>query len=75
LPVEVALMRTRLAAMATARATDTASVAQLRAILRDATLMAHVVTNVDQWAPLSEEQRELLAALLHRGHRTRRRAA
>ena len=42
-----ALMRTRLAAMATPREGDSPSVAALRAILREEALMAHVIANVD----------------------------
>jgi hypothetical protein len=61
-----ALMRARLAAMATPREGDSPRMAALRAILRDETLMAHVVANVEQWPPLSDEQRDTLAALLHR---------
>jgi hypothetical protein len=69
------LMRARLAAMAAPREGDTASVAELRVILRDDTLMAHVVANVETWPPLGDEQRDLLAALLHRAHPARRRVA
>lgn len=70
------LMRARLAAMATPREGDSPRVAALRAILRDETLMAHVIANVEQWPPLSDEQRDLLAALLHRppGHPQQRAA-
>jgi hypothetical protein len=59
-------MRARLAAMAAPRSSDSPDVAALRAILRDEALMAHVTANVEQWPPLSDEQRETLAALLHR---------
>jgi hypothetical protein len=77
---ERALMRARLAAMATPRDGDSPRVAELRAILRDEALMAHVTANVEQWPPLSEEQRETLGALLQRSanrsvRRARRRAA
>jgi hypothetical protein len=75
LAAERMLMRARLAAMAAPRESDTTSVAQLRAILRDETTMAHVVANVEAWPPLCDEQRELLAALLHRAHPARRRVA
>ena len=60
-----ALMRARLAAMPTPRDTDTPELAALRAVLRDERLMAHVTANVDRWPPLTDEQRETLAALLH----------
>jgi hypothetical protein len=60
------VMRARLAAMAAPREGDSPRVAALRAILRDEALMAHVIANVEQWPPLSDEQRDLLAALLHR---------
>lgn len=63
---ERALMRARLAAMATPRDDDSPRVAALRAILRDEALMAHVIANVEQWPPLTDEQRETLGALLHR---------
>jgi hypothetical protein len=81
---ERAIMRARLAAMATPRDGDSPRVAELRAILRDEALMAHVTANVEQWPPLSEEQRETLGALLQRSangaanrstRRARRRAA
>jgi hypothetical protein len=75
LAAERLLMRARLAAMTAPRQGDTASVALLRAILRDETLMAHVVANVEAWPPLSDDQCDLLAALLHRAHPARRRAA
>jgi hypothetical protein len=76
-----AVMRARLAAMAAPRDSDTPRLAALRAILRDQALMAHVTANVEQWPPLSEEQRETLGALLDRtanrraARRSRRRAA
>lgn len=79
-----ALMRARLAAMAAPRDSDTPRLAALRAIRRDEALMAHVTANVEQWPPLSEEQRETLGALLQRSanravsrstRRSRRRAA
>jgi len=67
------IMRARLAAMAAPRDSDTPRVAALRAVLRDDALMAHVTANVERWPPLSEEQREALAALLGRSaHRPRR---
>jgi hypothetical protein len=59
-------MRARLAAMAAPRDSDSPRVAELRAILRDEALMAHVTANVEQWPPPSDEQRETLGALLHR---------
>ncbi len=65
-PADRALMRARLAAMAAPREGDSPRVAALRAILRDETLMAHVIANVEQWPPLSDEQRATLGALLHR---------
>jgi len=77
-------MRARLAATAQPREGDNPSLAALRAILRDQTLMAHVTANVEQWPPLSDEQRETLGALLDRSaartanrtkNRARRRAA
>ena len=72
-----ALMRARLAAMATPpRESDSPRMAALRAILRDQALMAHVTANVDQWPPLSDEQARTLAALLHTpASHPRRRAA
>jgi hypothetical protein len=69
-------MRARLAAMATPREGDSPRMAALRAILRDKALMAHVTANVEQWPPLTDEQRRTLAALLHRpASQPRRRAA
>ncbi len=75
-----AVMRARLAAMAAPRESDSPRLAKLRAVLRDEALMAHVTANVEQWPPLSEEQRDTLAALLDRSasrpaNRSRRRAA
>lgn len=75
---------TRLAAAAAPREGDSPSLAALRAVLRDETLMAHVMANVEQWPPLDDEQRETLGALLDRSavraakrpaNRARRRAA
>jgi hypothetical protein len=63
------VMRARLAVIAVARDTDTPSVAALRALLRDETLMAHVVANVEQWPPLDDEQRDVLGELFQRGRR------
>ncbi|MDG4749916.1 hypothetical protein O7630_03080 [Micromonospora sp. WMMD718] len=57
------LMRARLAAMAAPRDTDDSELAALRAVLRNAALMAHVRANVDQWPPLTEEQRDTIASL------------
>ncbi|RSM74189.1 hypothetical protein DMB66_01895 [Actinoplanes sp. ATCC 53533] len=69
-------MRARLAAMAAPRDRDSARLAKLRAVLRNESLMAHVTANVEQWPPLSGEQRDTLAALLGcSAHRARRRAA
>ena len=72
-----AIMRARLAAMAAPRDSDSPRLAKLRAVLRDQALMAHVTANVEQWPPLSEEQRETFAALLDRTAKrpARRRAA
>ena len=68
-----AIMHARLAAMAEPRDGDTPHVAALRAVLRDEVLMAYVTANVDQWPPLTDEQREALAVLLGRSaHRPRR---
>lgn len=67
------IMRARLAAMAAPRPDDTPRVAALRAVLRDEALMAHVTANVEQWPPLTDEQREALAALLARASLARRR--
>lgn len=67
---DLTLMHARLDAMATPRDTDNEQMAALRAILRDEALMAHVTANVEQWPPLSDEQRETLAALLNRSRRT-----
>lgn len=61
-----AIMRARLAAMAAPRDSDSPRLAKLRAVLRDQALMAYVTANVEQWPPLSEEQRDTLAALLGR---------
>jgi hypothetical protein len=72
------IMRARLAAMATPRDSDSPQLAKLRAVLRDETLMAHVRANVEHWPPLSDEQRDTLAALLDRTAKRparRRRAA
>jgi hypothetical protein len=70
------IMRARLAAMAAPRDSDSPRLAKLRAVLREESLMAHVRANVEQWPPLSDEQRDTLAALLGRSaHRSRRRAA
>jgi hypothetical protein len=60
------IMRARLAAMAAPRDSDSPRLAKLRAVLRDETLMAHVRANVEQWPPLTDEQRDTLAARLHR---------
>ncbi len=73
-----AIMRARLAAMAAPRDSDDAELAALRAVLRDEKLMAHVTANVERWPPLTDEQRETVAALLNPVRRTparRRRAA
>ncbi|WP_431726931.1 hypothetical protein [Verrucosispora sp. TAA-831] len=75
-----AIMRARLAAMAAPRDSDSPRLAKLRAVLRDESLMAHVRANVEAWPPLSDEQRDTLAALLDRtadrtATRSRRRAA
>jgi len=51
---------------ATDREIMRARLAKLRAVLRDEMLMAHVRANVEQWPPLTDEQRDTLAALLHR---------
>jgi hypothetical protein len=64
-----ALMRARLAAMAKPRDSDDAELAALRAVLRDERLMAHVTANVEQWPPLTDEQRETIAALLNPARR------
>ena len=69
------IMRARLAVMAAPRASDTPRVAALRAVLRDQALMAHVIAIVERWPPLTEEQREALAALLGRSAHRARRAA
>jgi hypothetical protein len=63
-----ALMRARLAAMAKPRDDDSPKAAALRAILRDQRLMARVTANVESWPPLTDDQRETLAALLHPRH-------
>src|SRR6266540_1669474 len=57
-----AIMRARLAVMAAPRDSDDAELAALRAVLRDEALMAHVIANVERWPPLTEEQRETIAA-------------
>jgi hypothetical protein len=56
--------------MAAPRDSDSPRLAKLRSVLRDESLMAHVRADVEQWPPLSDEQRDNLAALL--GHSTRR---
>jgi hypothetical protein len=61
--------------MAAPRDSDTPRVSALRAVLRDEALMAHVTANVEQWPPLSDEQRDILAALLGRSAYRARRAA
>jgi len=58
--------RARLAAMAQPRPGDTARTAALRAMLRDEALMAQVTANVDAWPDPTEQQRQTIAALLHR---------
>jgi hypothetical protein len=67
-------MRARLAAMAAPRDSDDAELAALRAVLRDEELMAHVIANVEQWPPLTDEQREILGALLNPPRRRQRAA-
>ena len=75
-PDVAALMRTRLAEMAKPRDSDDAGTAAMRAILRDEALMAYVTANVDRWPPLTDEQRDTLAAILNRpANRPRRHAA
>lgn len=59
------IMHARLAVMSQPRHDDNPRRARLREVLRDRRLMAHVVANVDQWPPLSDEQRAEIAALLH----------
>ena len=60
------VMRGRLTAMAAPQDGDSPEVARLRAVLRNETLMTHVRANVEQWPPLTDEQREVLTTLLHR---------
>lgn len=60
-----ALMRARLAAMAQPHDDDTPKAAALRAILRDQRLMDRVTANVESWPPLTDEQRDTIAALLN----------
>ncbi len=66
LPPELAARRARLAAMGQPRPGDSPRTAALRAMLRDDTLMAEVTANVDGWPEPTEEQRQTIAALLHR---------
>ncbi len=61
-----AARRARLAAMAQPRPGDSPRTAALRAMLRDEALMAEVTANVDAWPDPTEEQRQTIAALLHR---------
>jgi len=68
---EHAVMRARLAAMARPRDDDDDELAALRAVLRDQQLMAQVVATVEQWPPLDDEQREVLAAMLNPARRPR----
>ncbi|MBX7266493.1 hypothetical protein KIF24_10930 [Micromonospora sp. Llam7] len=68
------VMRARLAAMSTPRPSDDPETARLRGLLRDWEAMAEVTATVDQWQPITDEQRDTLAALLH-PHRARRRSA
>jgi hypothetical protein len=62
-PEVQATMRARLAAMAEPRESDDPETAALRAILRDEQLMTRVTNAVDQWPPLTDEQRATIAAL------------
>jgi cytoskeletal protein RodZ len=64
-----AIMHARLAAMAAPRDSDDAQLAALRAVLRDERLMAHVTATVDGWPPLTDEQRDTVAALVNPSRR------
>lgn len=69
------ILRARLAAMSAPRLSDDPETVRLRSLLRDWEAMAEVTATVDQWQPITEEQRETLAALLHPYRDRRRRAA
>lgn len=66
------VMHARLAAMAQPRPEDNPSRARLREVLRDKRIMAYVIANIDQWPPITDEQRAALAALLHQPRRDRK---
>lgn len=57
-------LRQRLAAIAQPRPTDTPAMAALRALLRDDEYIAGIIADVENWPPLTTEQRETVAALL-----------
>jgi hypothetical protein len=67
-PVQT-VMRARIAAIAAPRDSDDPQSAALRAVLRDERLMAHVIANVDNMPPLTDEQLDTIAALLNRSRR------
>jgi hypothetical protein len=58
-----AVMRARLAMLAEPRAGDSAAVAALRRVLRDPVLMARVMTTVESWPVLDDDQCATVAAL------------
>lgn len=55
-----------MAAMAAPRDSDDPQTAALRAILRDPELMARVTATVEEWPPLTEDQRATISALFTR---------
>lgn len=52
--------------MSAPRASDDPATAALRAVLRDPVLMARVITTVEEWRPLTEDQRATISALFTR---------
>ena len=60
------VMHARLKAMAEPRASDNPELARLRRLMRDPEVAAELTANVDRWPAPTEEQREVLAALLQR---------
>jgi hypothetical protein len=63
-------MRARLAAMAAPREADSPRAAALRAVLRDAALMAQVTASVERWPARTDDQRATIAALIGRPRAT-----
>lgn len=61
-----AIMHARLKTMAEPRSSDSPELARLRRLMRDPQVAADLTANVDQWPAPTDEQREVLAALLNR---------